>query len=52
MQDAAAYQGAGTLGRTSAYMGAIQGGLNALSGYANQQQLNPLVNQLLAKLGG
>lgn len=47
MQDAAAYQGAGTLGRTSAYMGAIQGGLNALSGYANQQQQNQLINRLL-----
>ena len=47
MQDAAAYQGAGTLGRTSAYMGAMQGGLNALSGYANQQQQNQLINRLL-----
>ena len=52
MQDIAAYQGAGNLGRTSSYMSGLQGGLNALQGYANQQQQNLLMNQLLSKLGG
>jgi hypothetical protein len=42
----------GRIGRTSAYTGGMQGAINALQGYQQEQQRNQLMRDIFGRLGG